>query len=146
MPAVRVATVQIEVGPDSAANLAKCLTRLDEGAHAGAQLVLFPECFNYFGPIADQEQAWELAEALDGPFVQAVAAKAREHGLHVAINVMARGPRPVVYDTTVLLGPDGATIGTYDKQVLFGYEGDHISVGQGGTAVFDTPLGRLGLY
>src|SRR3712207_8348998 len=44
--------------------------------------------------------------------------RSREYGAHVAVNILARGERPAVFDTTVLLGPDGATIGTYEKQVL----------------------------
>ena len=143
---VRVATVQIWVSRDPEQNLAKCLDRLDTACRAGAQLVLLPEFCNYSGPFEDQEHAWELASALDGPFVRALAARARDHGAHVAFNVMTRAERPTVYDTTVLVGPDGATIGTYDKQVLFGHETDHITVGEGGRAVFDTAVGRLGLY
>jgi predicted amidohydrolase len=146
VPEVRVAAAQIWVDRDPAQNLAKCLDRVETACRAGAQLVLLPEFSNYSGPIESQEQAWELASALDGPFVQALAARAREHQAHVAFNIMARGRRPEVFDTTVLLGPDGGTIGTYEKQVLFGYETDFITPGRGGQAVFDTALGRLGLY
>jgi deaminated glutathione amidase len=143
---VRVATVQIWVSRDPEQNLAKCLDRVDTACRAGAQLVLLPEFCNYSGPFEDQEHAWELASPLDGPFVRALAEKARDHGIHLAFNLLARDTRPTVYDTTVLVGPDGATIGTYEKQVLFGHETDHISVGRGGPAVFDTAVGRLGLY
>src|SRR5579884_1861107 len=146
MMEVRAATVQIWVSRDPEQNLAKCLDRLDTACRAGAQLVLLPEFCNYSGPFEDQEHAWELASPLDGPFVRAIAAKAREHGAHIAFNLMTRDERPTVYDTTVLVGPDGATIGTYEKQVLFGHETDHITVGRGGCAVFDTAVGRLGLY
>jgi predicted amidohydrolase len=52
-----------------------------------------------------------------------------------------------LHNTTVVLGPDGALLGSYRKHHLFSYrsrEADLLVPGHGPEAV-DTPVGRLGL-
>ena len=150
MPSVRVATVQYAVGQEVEGNLAKCLRFIDlacapaEGPKP--QLMLLPEVCNHPSRYRDQEHAYEVALSLSGPFVSAVAAKAREHATHIAINATVKGPRPQVFDTTILIGPDGEIIGTHEKQYLFGHEGDCISIGRTPGRVYETSVGRIGLY
>lgn len=150
MPAVRVAAVQYAVGQDVGQNLAKCLRFIDR-ACAPAEgpkpvLILLPELCNHPSRYRDQEHAYEVALSIPGPFVDAVAARARAHGTHIAMNATVKGPQPRVFDTTILIGPEGGIIGTHEKQYLFGHETECISIGRTPGRVFETAVGRIGLY
>ena len=150
MPSVRVATVQYAVGHDVQENLAKCLRFIDLACAPAdgpkPALLLLPEVCNHPSRYRDQEHAYEVAVTIDGAFVGAVAQRAREHATHIAMNATVRGPRPEVFDTTILIGPAGEIIGTHEKQYLFGPEGDCISIGRTPGRVYDTAVGRIGLY
>ena len=150
MSSVRVAVVQYAVGNDVEQNLSKSLRFIDLAcAPTGAlkpALMLLPEVCNHPSRYRDQEHAYEVAVTLTGPFVTAVAAKAREHATHIAMNATVKGPHPQVFDTTILIGPDGHIIGTHEKQYLFGPEGDCISIGRTPGRVYETSVGRIGLY
>ena len=75
----KFAAVQMAVGADKAANVARATRLVAQAARAGAHVVALPECFNcpygneYFG---------EYAETVpDGPTTAALRAAAREHGV-----------------------------------------------------------------
>lgn len=66
---MRVAVAQFESGPDKAANLERITKLAEEGASAGARLVVFPEgAMHNFGALTDDLRP--AAEPLDGPFVR----------------------------------------------------------------------------
>ncbi len=143
---VRVAAAQFATGPDVEANLATVLRMVDQAVADGAALVVLPEFCNHPSWYADGAHAWEVACDLDGPFVTAVAEKARETGAWVMLNVTVRREPGRLTDTNVLLDASGAIVGTSDKQVLMGGERLHISEGTTDSPVLDTPFGPVGLY
>lgn len=150
MPSVRVATVQYAVGQNVEQNLTKCLRFIDLACAPAdgpkPALILLPELCNHPSRYRDQDHAYEVAVSIPGPFVDAIAARARTHATHIAMNATVKGPNPRVFDTTILIGPDGKIIGTHEKQYLFGHEGECISIGRTPGHVFDTAVGRIGLY
>ncbi|MHC4983194.1 MAG: carbon-nitrogen hydrolase family protein [Planctomycetota bacterium] len=118
--------------------LQKMSEHVDQAAALKADLVAFPEVCNRLG-----SPAWHF-EPLDGPTVTAMAAKAKQHKIHVVCPLATEedGGR---YNSSVLLGRDGRIAGVYHKN--FPTLGE---LGQGimpGTAapVFETDLGRIGL-
>ncbi len=143
---VRVAAVQFATGPEVDANLATLLRMVDEAVGQGAELVVLPEFCNHPSWYTDDAQAWDVACDLDGPFVTAVADKARAAGVWVMLNVTVRREPGRLTDTNVLLDATGAIVGTSDKQVLMGGERLHISEGTEDSPVLDTPFGPVGLY
>lgn len=147
---VRVAAVQLATGPSVEANLATVLRMVDDAAQQGAELVVLPEFCNHPSWYADADQAWDVAVELDGPFVRAVAERARRHGCWVMLNATVRraGPRDGrrLTDTNVLLDATGTVVATTDKQVLMGGERLHIDEGTTASTVVDSPFGPLGLY
>jgi|CXWL01.1.fsa_nt_gi predicted amidohydrolase len=146
------AAVQMTSGAEKARNL-EVVVRLVRAARvAGASFVGLPENFSWLGPEADRKGA---AEDLNGPTLTAVSTLAKECGVHLlAGSFLERGaPGGKLYNTSVLIGPDGAQLSVYRKIHLF-----DVALGDGQTyresaqvapgvqvALADTPLGKLGL-
>lgn len=136
---MRIALAQLAGAAEKDANLRRMLDMTAEAAGAGARLVLFPE-WSMANPPPGQDLA-ELAEPLDGPFVTALAEAARRHGLAVAAGLFESAPGDSrVFNTVVVLGPDGERLGAYRKIHLydaFGFrESERIRPGDGDTLVF----------
>ena len=84
---MQVAVAQFAPGPDPRAN-ADAIRRLAaEARDAGADLVAFPEYSSYFEARMGPRFA-EHAEALDGPFTEAVRATAADLGLTVVFGLV----------------------------------------------------------
>lgn len=146
MAPVRVAAVQLAASQDVDGNLASCLRLIDEAAAQGAQLIVLPEFCNHLSYYADRAQAHAIATRPGDPFLTAVAQRAREHRVYVKINVTHAYPDGRTGGTNFLFGPDGAELGSCDKQTLMGAENDHLDPATEVGPIIDTPLGRLGMY
>jgi len=142
---IRVATAQFETGKDKDRVLNDILSLIDEAAAGGARLVHFQECCNYPTSYADREQAWEEAITVPGPMFDAIAERARRHGIFVGFNAAVRGEFPTAYMVNHLIGPDGRHIGSNKKQVLMWIERDYFEPSDEENRVFDTEIGRIGL-
>ncbi len=120
MPAepIRAAVVQVLSDTDTARNVARAGELVEAAAIAGARLVVLPEKWNWWGPASATAEG---AEALDGPSLAAARGWAREMGIAiVAGSVLERtGDGGRAYNTSVLIGPDGADVATYRKVHLF---------------------------
>ncbi|WP_416841302.1 carbon-nitrogen hydrolase family protein [Haloferax sp. DFSO52] len=117
------ATVQMDSKDDKRANVDKALDFIDEAASAGADFVALPEMMSYIGP-ADRYP--DVAESLDGEIINQFAAKAREHEMYVHTgSFFERIPdSDRVYNTSVVLSPDGRVLDSYRKVHLFDIEID----------------------
>jgi nitrilase len=164
MGAVRVAVVQHPpVLLDRDATLARGVELLDEAARAGARLVSFPETWvpGYpewlwrLRPGQDNALTGEIharlldsAVDLDAGQLQPLQDAAREHGVTVLAGVHERDgrfSRGTLYNTAVLVGPDGAILNRHRK--LMPTNAERMVWGQGdgsGLRVVDTPVGRVG--
>ena len=143
---MRVAVAQFGVGADVGRNLAACLGALDDAARLRPDLVVLPEFCNHASWYEDQAHCYAVSLAVDGPFLQAVAAKARALRAHLVINCTLRRDGGQCTGTSLLYGPDGALLGVSDKQVLIGHENDFLRPAQQSGPIVETALGRLGLY
>jgi predicted amidohydrolase len=115
-------------------------------AQAGADLVVLPELWAQGGFLYRRWAA--QAEPLDGPTFQAIAESARSIGAHVhAGSVVERDDAGRLYNTSMLLGPDGGLVASYRKIHLFGFSEGEPELMTAGTEVVvaNTPIGRLGL-
>jgi predicted amidohydrolase len=96
-----------------------------------------------------------LAEPVDGPTIAGLSALAAELGVHLLVGSFhERSDEPHrCYNTSVLLGPDGAVLGTYRKMHLFDVDhSDAVRFSESATckpgeapAVVRTALGTIGL-
>jgi predicted amidohydrolase len=106
-----------------------------------ADLVVLPETLTATGNGLSYADA---AEPIPGPSTEYFGALARSNRLHLVAGLVERD-RHLVFNTAVLIGPDGSLIGKYRKVTLPRTE---IEAGVcPGTEypVFDTALGRIGM-
>ncbi len=119
-------------------------TMMESAAGDGADLIVTIEAFNSsVSPADPRYELADFAESLDGPLVGRFASLARQHGVHVVAGLYtAREGR--VYNSAILIGPDGRTIGVYDKTHLPAGEEAAITPGNA-YPVWATDHGNIGL-
>jgi len=112
------AVVQIASGSDRETNLARAEALVREAASRGAQLVVLPEVVTWRGPKAAEPAA---VEAIPGPSTRRFSALAASLGVHLCPgSLLEQSPDPTrPYNTTCLIGPDGALLARYRKIHLF---------------------------
>lgn len=94
----------------------------ERAAALDVQLLAFPELY-LSGYIVTPELARDLAEPVDGPSLQRVAACARRHGLAIACPYPERAVvagEERFYDAIALFGGDGELLRNYRKTHLWG--------------------------
>lgn len=119
MTAVAVAVVQFAPGDDRAHNREVVTGLVAVAAERGARLVVFPEYSSYFTDPVGPSFA-RNAEPLDGPFVDALAGAARDHGVHIVAGLVeSTGERHRFANTLVAVAPSGDVVALYRKQHLY---------------------------
>ncbi|GGF47547.1 hydrolase [Marmoricola endophyticus] len=112
---MRLALAQVTTGPDPRANLEIVREQAARAAGEGADLVVLPEatmrCFG--GGRLD-----EVAEPVDGPWADAVAAAATEHGVTVVAGMFTPNDDGRVSNTLLVASPGGERT-SYDKVHLY---------------------------
>ncbi|MDR6415590.1 carbon-nitrogen hydrolase family protein [Pseudarthrobacter sulfonivorans] len=120
---MRIALGQLESGTDIQANLAVMDRFAAEASRGGAGLVAFPEYATYEKKKVDATFP-EVAEPLDGPVCQELAATARRHRIALVAGVVETSEDPgKAYNTLVAYGPDGGRLAFYRKIHLFDAQG-----------------------
>jgi predicted amidohydrolase len=146
------ACVQIAIAPnDVQANIEKGMTWLEKAVREyEAELVVLPETVTTgFETGLASEDLWDLVDEAPGRITRDIQLVARSLGVHVVWGSYRRGPeRGVIYNSAILIGPDGEIIGIYDKTHPAPWERDD----SGGWArignhadVFETALGNIGM-
>lgn len=146
---MRVTSIQLDAGDrPKAAMLDDALAQVAGAASEGADLILLPEIWPT-GYFRFDHYAQE-AESLDGPTVHAMRDAARNTGCHLFMgSLIERDERDGrhLFNTSVLIGPEGTVLSTYRKIHLFGYQSRERQLLAAGrdVVVARTPLGALGL-
>jgi predicted amidohydrolase len=112
------AVIQMTSTADVEKNLATAERLVAEAAGRGASLVGLPENFGF---LRSEGEAIPEAQTLDGPWVRRMAESARSHAISLLLGSL---PERIegegkIYNTSVLLGPDGAVLASYRKIHLF---------------------------
>ncbi|TCM45250.1 N-carbamoylputrescine amidase [Kribbella orskensis] len=122
-----------------------------QAAAAGAKVICFQELF--YGPYFCQLQDpkfYEYAESVPGPTVERFQALAAELGLVMVLPVYEQEQPGVLYNTAAVIDADGKYLGKYRKnhipQVNGFWEKFYFRPGNLGYPVFDTAVGRIGVY
>ncbi|MGV3573825.1 MAG: carbon-nitrogen hydrolase family protein [Devosia sp.] len=116
---MKIAAIQMRSGLDPEANLAALEPLLTEAAAQGVDYALTPEVTMIFPENRDQLRS--VAAPFEGhPQLAKVGALAKRFGIHVHIGSL---PIPLedgrFANRSVLFGPDGGQLATYDKIHLF---------------------------
>lgn len=145
---MRIALVQQHAGPDKSANLARGLRAFDAAAKAGAQVVGFAELA--FEPFYPQSPAGPgsiaRAEPVPGPVTDAFAAKARELGVVVVLNLFERDGG-LTYDCSPVIDADGSLLGRtrmiHITEYACFHEQGYYTPGDTGAPVYRTQAGAI---
>lgn len=105
-----------DLDPDG--TVKKCLALIDKAAADGAQLVVLPEVWTGLG-YSSPTAAKDLAQTVPGPATDALAERARRHGLYIVGSLYGHAPSGRLYNVAPVIGPDGAVLGRYVKTHLF---------------------------
>ena len=143
---IRVAVVQFAAGDDLEANLATCLEWLDKASDCKPDLVVLPEFINHLSWYDDKQHCFDVSVTLGGPFLGAIAAKAKELGIHVVVNCTVQREGGTATGSSLLYGPDGSLLADNNKQISIGHENDFLEKATEEGPVVETALGRVGLY
>ena len=137
-PTLTVAVAQSAFAPGArAANLDKMAALAAKAADAGAALLVYPElatCGYGAG-----ETIRDLAEPPAGPSQERMAQVAAAHGLALCYGYPERSD-DALYNSAILIGPDGRTLANHRKTHLFGDYERALFV-PGDRAVTQTELG-----
>ena len=153
---IRAAAVQISPDFESLdGTLNKVCEAIDQAAAKGVQIVVFPETFVPYYPYfsfvrppvasgADHVRLYERAVVVPGPVTQAVAERAKAHGIVVVLGVNERD-HGSLYNTQLVFDANGALVlkrrkltPTFHERMIWG-QGD-----ASGLKVVDTAVGRVG--
>jgi N-carbamoylputrescine amidase len=147
-----VAAIQMPVTGEKEVNLDKACALLGEAAAKGARLACLPEYFLADCPEQHMtaEQIGAVAETLDGPSLARLRETGKETGMYVcAGSFIEKGADGLLRNTSALIGPDGAVVGTYSKthpeNAPPKYEVGCGIVPGDEYPVFDTEIGRIGI-
>ncbi len=141
----RVAAIQMESRPlDPAHNLTAIVHWLERAAASGAHLAVFPECA-LTGYFLTPEEVAQAAEPVPGPRTDRIQEACRTAGLLALVGTLEADQARQVFNTTVLVGPQGL-LAKYRKTHLLCLGLDRfVKHGDQPLVPVETPLGVFGL-
>ena len=151
-----VAVVQQPAWPDKAKSLSASEEGIRNAVEQGAQLVLLQELHatHYFCQFEDPA-LFDLAEPLDGPTGQRLAALAKELDIVLVGSLFERRAPGLYHNTAVVYDRHKGRVGQYRKmhipddpgfyEKFYFTPGDHDSARGEGFTPIDTSVGRLGV-
>lgn len=145
MREITIATVQMKPAlGESEDNLVKMSDFVSKiASQQKVDLIVFPELVTSGYELG--VRFTELAQRVPGPTVNLMAQRAAEFGVYIAFGMVTKEKvESVLYNSAVLVGPEGEMIGTYHKVHLRGEE--RMAFREGfRLPVFDTEIGSIGL-
>jgi N-carbamoylputrescine amidase len=146
---VRIALIQMQCGTDPRENREKALSRIDEAAAAGAQIVSTQElfCSQYFCQSEDHDN-FALAETIPGPSTDALSRLAASRRIAIVASLFEKRAPGLYHNTAVVIDADAKLAGCYRKMHIpddpLYYEKFYFTPGDLGFVAIDTRYGRVG--
>jgi N-carbamoylputrescine amidase len=151
MTIVRAALVQAVWTGDKESMIAHHEEQARLAAAEGARVICFQELF--YGPYFCQVQDakfYEYAESVPGPVTERFASLAAELAMVMVLPVYELEQPGFLYNTAAVIDADGTYLGKYRKHHLPNlpgfWEKFYFRPGNGGYPVFDTAVGKVGVY
>jgi N-carbamoylputrescine amidase len=145
---MKIAGIQFACSKDKGKNTEKALQIMEMALDKGASIICFQELFNLpWFPKGRDDQAFALAEEVDGESIAQIRAKTRESDTIVLLPIFERdGTR---YYNSCLLIDHGEIIGSYRKihipDIPLWEEKHYFSTGDKGFPVVETRHGKIGV-
>jgi predicted amidohydrolase len=142
---LRAAVVQLNSTNDKVRNLETAERLVRAAAADGADLVALPEKWNL---LAGGEELLAGAEPLDGLSLTAAREWARELSIHLLAGSISERNGKKAFNTSVLIGPDGADLAIYRKIHMFDVDVDGVAYRESeheepGSEIVTAPVGEL---
>jgi predicted amidohydrolase len=139
---VRLASAYLrpQAGQSVADNLRMMEPLVAEAAAKKADLIVFGELITTQGI----RGATRDVETVPGPTTRRLGEMARQHNLYIVAGTPEREDH-LIYNTAVLVGPDGNLIGKYRKMVVTSGEARGGTMPGSDYPVFDTRFGKVGI-
>ena len=151
MPVVRAALTQVAWTGEKESMIRRHEKLARDASSAGAQIIGFQELFYgpYFGAVQDQKY-YSYVESVPGPTIERFQHLARELGLVMVLPVYELADVGEYYNTAAVIDSDGTLLGKYRKHHIphlpAFWEKFYFRPGNLGYPVFDTTVGRVGVY
>ena len=149
---VRAALLQTDWAGTKEAMIDKHEAAVHEAAKQGAQVMCFQELFYgpYFCQVQESEYYGYTEYIPDGPTTQRFQSIAKETGMVLVLPMYEIEQPGIYYNTAAVIDADGTYLGKYRKQhipqVKGFWEKFYFKPGNGGYPVFDTAVGKVGVY
>ncbi len=145
MREVTVATVQFEpkLGEpeDNLVKMSEFVSKI--ASQQKVDLIIFPELVTSGYELG--VRFTEVAQRVPGPSINLMAQRAAEYGVYIAFGLVTKEKvESVIFNSAVMVGPDGELVGAYNKVHLRGEERMAFREGYR-FPVFDTEIGSIGL-
>ena len=138
---LRIALGQILVeGGEPERNLGRAAKAIEDGANAGANIVILPECVDlgWTHPSALTE-----AYPIPGPYSDQLIRVAKDNGVYLCVGLTERA-EDRVYNSAILSAPDGTLLHKYRKINVLNVGQKFYDVGNS-IGVVETPFGIIGI-
>ena len=138
----RLATVHYRpTGKSAEQNCREFAPLIAQAAEKKADLVVLGETLTYFGTGKNYA---ESAETIPGPSTNYFCNLAQKHDLYIVVPLVER-ERHLIFNTAVLVGPDGKIVGSYRKVSLPRGEIEQGTAPGADYPVFETRFGKVGM-
>jgi beta-ureidopropionase len=151
MTVVRAAITQVAWTGDKESMIVRHEELTRAAAAAGVQIIGFQELFYgpYFGAVQDQRY-YQYVEPIPGPTTERFGALARELNMVIVLPIYEVANEGEYYNTAAVIDADGTLLGSYRKHHIphlrSFWEKFYFRPGNLGYPVFDTKVGRVGVY
>jgi beta-ureidopropionase len=149
---IRAALLQTDWAGSKEAMLDKHEAAVHEAAKQGARVMCFQELFYgpYFCQVQDVEYYGYTEYIPDGPTTKRFQSIAKETGMVLVLPMYEIVQPGIYYNTAAVVDADGTYLGKYRKQHIPQTKGFwekfYFKPGNGGYPVFDTAVGKVGVY
>ncbi len=147
---VHLAMVQMACSSHQSENIEKAISKIEEAAKQGANIVCLQELFNAPYPCQSEDHArFDWAESIPGPTSEAMSHAAKRLGVVVTGSIFERRAPGLYHNTAVVYDTDGHLTGFYRKMHIpddpLYYEKFYFTPGDTGFTIANTRYGKIGV-
>jgi N-carbamoylputrescine amidase len=144
-----VGLIQMALFNNPNENLDKAISKIEEAAELGADVICLPELFRsqYFCQV-EETKYFDLAESVPGPSTKAVSKIAKDKNVVVIVPLFEKRSAGVYHNSAVVIDSTGEVLGAYRKMHIPDdpgyYEKFYFAPGDLGYKTFVTNFGKIG--